>query len=115
VTSIFSYALLSLRRMYFPLYLFGEISFGSKELDYMGWYYIPSTGWIFSLSMSGIKNWSGSFYGQIRTLYPLFLSALYKNYYSGILGFTGLQIRISDSNFLLGSCLKINLGPSPIS
>ena len=112
---IISEILLVLRRAFFPLYLFGEFSIGEVYKYYQGSdKYYPSTGTIFSLGMLGPRIYSGSFYGQIREIPTVQMSPVgYSIYYSGILGFTGLNIGISGGNFLIGSCILVNLEPSP--
>jgi hypothetical protein len=106
--------LLDVRSNIFPFYLFGEFCIGQTYKFLQGGYeYYPSTGTIFSLGMLGPRIYSGSFYGQIRSYGPYGFAVGYDTYYSGILGFTGLNIGISGGNFLMGSCLLINLGPTP--
>jgi hypothetical protein len=115
VTYFISEILLVLRRAFFPLYLFGECSIGEVTYYYHGGdKYYPSTGTIFSLGILGPRIYSGSFYGQIREIPTVEMSPVgYDIYYSGILGFTGLNIGMSGGNFLIGSCLLIDIEPSP--
>ena len=114
-TWIISEILLVLRRAFFPLYLFGEFSIGEVYKYYQGSdKYYPSTGTIFSLGILGPRIYSGSYYGQIREIPTVQMSPVgYSIYYSGILGFTGLNIGISGGNFLIGSCILVNIEPSP--
>jgi hypothetical protein len=103
---------LVVRSAYFPLYLFGEFSIGHYQyMPQVGEWYYPSNGSFLSLGMSGLKTYSGSLYGQIRKYYYVFTSE--DIYYSGIEGFTGINIGLSGGNFLIGSCLLIDIGPSP--
>jgi hypothetical protein len=103
--------LLVFRSVFFPLYLFGEFSIGAYQyIPEVGDFYYPSNGLFLSLGMFGFKTYSGSLYGQIRSI-PFWVNII--DFYSGILGFTGLNIRTSKGNFLIGSCLLIDMGPSP--
>ena len=105
--------LLDVRSNIFPFYLFGEFCIGQSYKYLQGGYeYYPSTGTIFSLGMFGPIMYSGSFYGQIRN-YEFGWTVGYDIYYSGILGFTGLNIGMSGGNLFIGSCLLIDIGPSP--
>jgi hypothetical protein len=108
--------LLELRSIFFPLYLFGEFSIGRGYQYIQGGNheYYPSVGTILSTGLLGFKNYTGELYGQIRQIPELHLSPVgYYTYYSGIIGFTGLYIRKSSGSELIGSCLLIDIGPSP--
>jgi hypothetical protein len=112
---LISDALLELRSFIFPWYLFSEFGIGYlyKEWDMTWWREHPSTGTIVSLGLFGLKTYSGSFYGQIRSIHQDHIITGFAIQASGILGFTGLKIRMLGNNFLIGSCLLIDLGSSP--
>lgn len=69
----------------------------------------PADGWIKTIGLNGYKNYSGKFYGQLNKIWGLFIS-----FYSGIAGFTGINIRNDDSSevFYLGFGLKANIARS---
>jgi hypothetical protein len=106
--------LLHFVRFLFPLYLFGEITFGRFE-DYHGYgdnHHYPSTGWISSIGILGVKTWSDNFYGRIREIeiHGGVFEAAITHFYTGIIGFTGLSLSNSGySNFMIGSCLCTSL------
>jgi hypothetical protein len=102
-----------LRSIFFPFYLFNEFGIGVSSAVWGGeLYHHPSTGTIFSLGLLGLKIYSGSYYGQIRSLEYFYEPNVSSKFYSGIVGFTGLNIKIlrgNIDNFFLGSCLLIDL------
>jgi hypothetical protein len=114
--AFFDYMFLSLIRFLFPLhlFLFGEITFGRFE-DYHGYgdnHHYPSTGWISSIGILGVKTWSDNFYGRIREIeiHGGVFEAAITHFYTGIIGFTGLSLSNSGySNFMIGSCLCTSL------
>jgi len=98
------------RGVIFPLYLFGELTFGRYD-SYWSDYY-PCTGTILAIGILGLSTWSNSFYGQIRTIQTNSFMPPFYTYYTGILGFTGLCIQTSEStNSFIGSCLWISIAP----
>jgi hypothetical protein len=106
--------LLHFVRFLFPLYLFGEITFGRFE-DAHGYgddYHYPSTGWISSIGILGVQTWSDNFYGRIREIVipgAVFEAAI-TYFYTGILGFTGLSLSyFGYNNLIIGSCLCASL------
>jgi hypothetical protein len=102
----------------YPWFLFknilAPIVIGSA---YMGDYFGPAYGWIYTLGLHGKRTINGTFYGNISILYPLYelLSSfgfLYE--FPAIAGFQGLQImfNIKDGKqFYLGSCLYVRVSP----
>ena len=104
-----------IRDFYFPLYLHGHLYFGFYAVhEHGGNVLAPSEGWILSYGILGKKNWSGTFYGQIKS----FVGSTnwffdYTIFYLGVLGFTGLKIKLSNYYFLLGSCLEANVNSTP--
>jgi len=112
---VVSELLLELRSTLFPLYLFCEFNIGHTfEYFSQSYDYYPSIGQISSIGTNGFKNYIGEFYGQIREIPTLNMGPVgYEHYYSGIFGFAGLYIRKSSGSELIGSCLLIDIGPSP--
>jgi hypothetical protein len=92
----FAYLFLIIRRNFFPLFLSGELSFGCRiDPEHGTTKYIPSKGWVYSIGLL-TQNWSGDIYGQIRKLEPFAFLPPFQTFYSGILGFTGLNIFTSS-------------------
>jgi hypothetical protein len=80
----------------------------------------PAVGWIRSIGLNGVKNWSGGMYGDVFTnsyfslgdVWMVFL--LTGLFYSGILGFSGIKIILPDlTSFYVGFALKIKISTSP--
>jgi hypothetical protein len=63
-----------------------------------------ANGWVHTLGLNGIKEWNGSFYGQISTPEDLDLNITKV----GTIGFTG--IRIIPSGFYFGAALGVKIG-----
>jgi hypothetical protein len=71
----------------------------------------PSQGWINTIGLKGVKKWDGTFYGQLSR----YLQASFYGLYCGITGFTGIRTTLSFgdnfSTFIMGSALRVKLGP----
>jgi hypothetical protein len=101
------YLLLAIRNLLCPLYLLSLLSFGGITL--FGSVF-PSIGWIFTTGLQGIKNSTGSFYGNIQYPVKEILGILY----TGVLGFTGFKIFCPDNTWLfVGTALWVNMSDSP--
>jgi hypothetical protein len=114
---ILIYFLFIARNLLPSLYLFGQLTFGYQiAYEHGAPDYVSSKGWIFSINPIRVKTWLGDIYGKIKER-PFFGAGGPPDYtfYQGISGFTGLKITISKLNFLIGTCLLVNLDSSPIT
>jgi len=93
----------------FP-YIGGIIYYGQlTQTSNKEHYYSPAEGNIWTIGLFGIKQWNGSFYGNLPSFgFYIFLSL----YYPGVNGFSGLRLSSNSSNFYFGSALSVNVGPS---
>jgi len=99
-----------------PLNTAGYITIGQMNAQPHGstkWY--PSTLWISTFGKNGKKNWSGDYYGQIKTFEFYDYSGGIQRNFAGISGFIGLHLHLkkSDEDFFLGSCYRVSLGGKP--
>jgi len=99
-----------------PLNTAGYITIGQMNAQPHGstkWY--PSNLWISTFGKNGEKNWSGDYYGQIKTFEFGDYSGGIQREFAGISGFIGLHLNLkeSDEDFFLGSCYRISLGGKP--
>ncbi len=100
-----------------PLLLGGTICLGSTHIGLPpgGNRKNPSVGWVYSIGLNGIKNWTGSFYGQLPVMhggYTLLITS--HDAYPGIFGFTGIKIYTKYDYYpslYLGSALWVGIGP----
>jgi len=99
-----------------PWEIFGSISFGWKECLAPN---IPSSGWVWTRGLNGIKTWNGSFYGRIKKVERLYFAS--HDFYIGVLGFTGLKISTDmlfplspGKVFYLGGAARVKIGPEPL-
>ena len=70
------------------------------------WDYSPAHGWVFTLGLNGIKQWHGSFWGELPFVSPSMF------YYTcpGITGFRGIQITYDEgSHFYLGQAQWVRI------
>ena len=89
-----------------PFKLFSIVSFGtwfdSRKCSY---------GNIWTLGSNGIREWNGSIIGNFYL--PLFIFTyrpyVTLDYYMGIVGFSGIQIKMLDNNRFLGFSIKVNI------
>jgi hypothetical protein len=92
-----------------PLSIGSFLTFGTTEESFIPgegpWHY-PSDGWIHTIGLNGEKSYSGPFYGQLAKIWLIF-----STFYSGITGFTGINIRRDESStvFYLGFGLNVNI------
>ena len=93
-----------------PIYFagFGNIQFGFKTTyPDVPWHFHPSTGWVYTNGLTGIKNWNGTFVGGCG--FPLWnLPFIFlEGRCIGAKGFTGIGISNAyDSfGFFIGSAL----------
>jgi len=84
---------------FFPLSAGHTISLGIQGTQ---WTY-PAEGWVFTIGLTGVKNWEGNIIGDIR------LGIL--DEFIGVTGFTGLKIRNLNSNdvFYMGFALRTKI------
>lgn len=73
-----------------------------ERMIYLGqdfiWDTKPAKGWIHTTGLNGIKNWNGSFYGDLPFPYLSLLSEC-----PGVLGFNGIQIiKDESSHYYIG-------------
>jgi hypothetical protein len=71
--------------------------------------YYPANVDIWTIGLSGVKTWTGIFYGALPTLqfFELLLS-----YYPGANGFIGLRFYVNRTLFYFGFALNVNVSPS---
>jgi len=78
------------------------------------WIYYPSIGWLHTTGVNGVKNWSGSLYGQLR-IGELFLHIYGPSFhYPGVQGFTGIKINVDyilELYYYMGFALQASLDP----
>ena len=82
---------------YRPILLNALIYWGASN---QGW---GGNGWVWTLGMNGIKSWEGYFLGKIQTT---------STFYTGIVGFTGINIKVNSSsrtNFFLGFARHVKI------
>ena len=82
---------------YRPILLNALIYWGAAN---QGW---GGNGWVWTLGINGIKSWEGYFLGKIRTT---------STFYTGIVGFTGINIKVNSSsrtNFFLGFARHVKI------
>jgi len=97
-------------RTFFPLAVGNGIGLGHSEYDFCYQDYTihkPAEGFFASYCLAGIKEWDGSFYGQI-CMYALGFSLSH----IGVQGFTGLKINNveNDEVSYIGLALSVGLG-----
>lgn len=83
------------------------ITMGEYYLTGFGLNDVPANGWVKTIGLMGIKEWSGSFYGRI-SYFPL---ALF-----GVLGFSGIKFGgnlVTSYSWYLGSALYVHLSDRP--
>ncbi len=119
ILNIFFLLLFKLSRvvsLVIPFQLGGVITFGLHKislLPLLGTYWIPSTGWLFTLGLNGIIKPTTPFYGQFIgfSTYPPFEA--YEYYRPvGTIGFRGIKICgiLSGRSFYLGSAFLMKIG-----
>ena len=86
------------------------IAFGFERLWHEGGSYDhPAKGRVFSYGKNGLKQWSGTFYGQISATMiwgPLFAERLF----TGVKGFSGATIKGAFYSRFIGHADHISLG-----
>ena len=92
-----------------PLSVGSFLTFGMTYEGFYPWedpVHYPSDGWIHTIGLNGIKSYSEEFYGQLTKIW-----AIFSTYYSGIVGFTGINIREDESPtvFYLGFGLNVKI------
>jgi hypothetical protein len=92
-----------------PIGLLTLLTFGYTTGNYENDKY-PSSGWVYSIGLTGMKKYDGSeLWGTSRT-YP-YIAFPFATLYPGVLGFCGLKIRSSSGySFFLGTALKVKIG-----
>ena len=92
-----------------PVGLLSLLTFGIVE----GWggdiHEVPSSGWVYSIGLTGVKKYEGNeLWGTARKK-PYYSAPIWVSY-PGVLGFSGLKVGDPFENtFFLGSALKVNL------
>jgi len=87
------------------------LTFGEEDLPPFGPGYgaSPSTGWIFTAGLNGIKTIDGSFWGHIQ--FPVMAFAW--KCYTGAFGSTGIKLLVDsggwDNSFFLGTAIFVNV------
>jgi len=77
--------------LWWPLNIGGVVGFGHSYVDW-GWKgYTPAKGWIKTFGLLGVKEWEGSFYGQLpkSLAFPNIVGGIH---YPGAVGFIGIKI-----------------------
>jgi len=93
----------------FP-YIGGIIYYGDLALtSSKEHHYTPAEGNIWTNGLYGIKQWNGSFYGNLP--YLLFSLSLFQSItlYPGVNGFTGFRFHLNSSDFYFGFALNVNV------
>jgi hypothetical protein len=107
VLSVCLAALLSIRKFLCPLDIFSLLTFGGKDIfgnDF------PAVGWIYTAGLQGVKNQTGSMFGQIQLPVKDMIGTLD----TGAFGFTGFKIIWPENaNLFVGTALWVNIGDSP--
>ena len=93
-------------------YIGTSISFGNfyEQDDYPSEVYNPASGWIHTNGLKGEINYTGKWYGQ---LYKYNYISTF-DFYIGVKGFTGIQIKNRTSSYFMGDALKVHIGTEPI-
>jgi len=120
--------------MYFPYELYGRLTnlypahlcsiVGLGHYDTDRRINVSNSGWIRSIGLDGVKEWNGSFYGNLPS-YPIVTADYYwdyyyhlrrastMRYYPGIFGFIGLKLKTFSETYFLGYALWTKIGPEP--
>ena len=105
---IFIYLFLALSPFFYalfkPLSLGGIITFGKKQVDSQV-FWTPSEGKVWTSGLNGLKEWNGSFYGDLGEIGMSVISLLF----IGVKGFIGLKICTLKEIFFLGSALHVKI------
>jgi hypothetical protein len=102
---------------YFPLQLFSIIGFGATLDLYVPHYTYPLTapahGWVHTNGLNGVKNWYGSFFGDLGYNQDWFSWFFFMYFYPGIFGFSGIKIAFPPfgNSFYLGAALAVKIAP----
>jgi len=91
-----------------PLCVGSFVTFGYRTSDPVQNHYYPSEGWVWTNGLNGIKEWNGTFVGDIwffNSYYPPEVT----KYYVGAVGFTGIKIGggLNRDAFFLGTTLQV--------
>jgi len=107
------YIFLSLFSYFNPFGLFYRINFGrcryEHEVEPIVYY---SSGWIYTISINGLKNWQGDMLGDLPvegTFSGGFGTTSYDVNYPGAVGFTGLKISSGNEEFYLGYARHVKI------
>jgi hypothetical protein len=98
---------------FLPFGLFSLLTFGRiiYEID-GGEKKYPSSGWVSSIGLNGLKKYEGSTLWGEATNESVNIMLFSQNY-PGVIGFTGLKLTLMtdnfDKTFFLGSALKVKL------
>jgi hypothetical protein len=102
---------LELSTFFIPILFFDIVFFGGMNNQPPFPHPVSSEGWIYSFGLMGVKNWNGSFYGDLP-LPPLTMQLSQWEVYPGIIGLTGFKwcgLLDSSDIFFLGSALYLKL------
>jgi len=94
--------------LFVPLGILSLLTFGSYNYVNAD-YYAPSSGWVDSFGLNGVKKYEGSeLWGTVRNKY---VNLYFFHAYPGALDFIGFKINpLNENPFFLGSALKVKLG-----
>ena len=90
-----------------PLRLFSSISFGGYQEFMLEWIYYHSEGEIWTEGINGIKEWNGSFRGELYSIDVGFASI--DKYYIGVKGFCGIQITLGGLTRFFGFAREVKV------
>jgi len=98
-----------------PIPIGGTICLGKLQTSIFGASnYYPAEGWVYTIGLNGIKEWNGSFYGQLPLVCaPWFLGLFGWDFYPGLYGFTGIKLGFPDDCFYFGTTLQARIGSEP--
>jgi len=90
-----------------------SISFGHQNWHFeLGGEFYPSKGWIWTNGSNGVKQWDGSFFGQISRVEE-YWGPIVLTYCVGTTEFKGIMIYplSSGNDFFLGTASHVAVGP----
>jgi len=98
-----------------PIPIGGNLCLGKHQASFFGAdRYYPAEGWIYTIGLNGIKEWNGSFYGQLPLVCgPWFLRLFGSDFYPGLYCFTGIKLGFLGNYFYFGTTLGARIGPEP--
>ena len=99
-----------------PLTLLNVVGIGDYRIYDPNSGYHESNGWIQSFGLFGKKEWNGSLYGRLSTLWIVLNSGISAFSLPGMIGYSGIKItsiKNIEKKFYLGSALWVKIGSEP--